>query len=123
MWVFDFRSVRCSNEDRKEIVKFAFTADEQISVCVHVESSYVSILWNSDASLPGDSGVSRPAKLTAAAAGRGIPILVLEAVARAVGFINGKPLFVSSAGKAIGLQLRPGLAAVGRAIYIVTECL
>src|SRR5205085_8722403 len=93
----------------------------QISVCVHVESSYVSILWNSDASLPGDSGVSRPAKLTAAAAGRGIPILVLEAVARAVGFINGKPLFVSSAGKAIGLQLRPGLAAICRTVDVVTE--
>ena len=78
-------------------------------------------MWNSDASLPGDPAICGTAELTAAAASRGVPILVLEAVPGAVGLIYGKPLLIAATRESISLQLCPGLSAVCGAIDVVTE--
>src|SRR6266516_405455 len=41
----------------------------------------------------------------------------------AVGLIYRKPLFIAATGEPVGLQLCPGLAAVGRAVHVLTKCL
>ena len=44
-------------------------------------------------------------------------------MADAVGLIDGEPLLVAAAGAAIGLQARPGLAEVERAIDVIAKTL
>lgn len=105
----------------KDIVKRAFPANEQISIRVHVESSQISRERNSDGSLPGHSAIGGPAELTTATAGRSVPGLVLETVSGAVRLINGKPLLIAATCESVSLQFCPGLAAVCRTIYVVTE--
>src|SRR5439155_27209527 len=73
--------------------------------------------------MPGHSAISGPAELPAAAAGGGVPGLVLEAVSRSVGLVYGKPLLIPSTGESVRLQLCPGLAAVRRSVHVFTKCL
>ena len=98
-------------------------ADKKVSVRIHIQSSELNGMRNDNWCHPGKAAISGSAELGAAAAGTGVPFLVLKPVSGAVGFINGKPLFIAPTRVAVGLQLCPGLAAVCRAVHVITECL
>src|SRR6266446_1462700 len=88
------------------------TADKEIAVGVHVERPPYGRVGNIDRTHPGDAAVGGTAELPAAASGGCAPSLVLESVTDAVGLIDGEPLLVTSSRGSVGLQARPGLAAV-----------
>ena len=62
--------------------------------------------------LPSGPAVCGAIEQPASTCGSGAPSLILEAVARAVGLIDGEPFLVPSACVSVRLQLGPGLAAV-----------
>src|SRR6266852_4230416 len=89
----------------------SFAADKQVAIGVYVEGSVYRRVRNSNRRLPGDPAVGGTLKLHAAAATvNAVVCLVLEAMPRAVGLIDGEPFLVAAAGAFVGLQFRPGLA-------------
>ncbi|PYI74205.1 MAG: hypothetical protein DMF01_10920, partial [Verrucomicrobia bacterium] len=96
-------------------------ADKKVSVRIHIQSSELNGMRNDNWRHPGDPAISGSAELATAAAGRGVPFLVLKTVPGPVGLINGKPLFIAPTRVSVGLQLRPGLAAVCRAVHVFTK--
>ena len=108
----------------KHIIRIAFSADKEIAVRVHVESSEsVGLVRNNNRSMPGDPAVSRALELTDCRCRCMClrPRLILKAVPRSVRLIDGKPLLIASTGVAVGLKLCPGLAAVGRPVHVLTK--
>ena len=92
----------------------SFAADKEVAIGVHVECSICGRVRNNDGSLPGDPAVGGALELHAAAATvNAVAGLILKSVSWAVGLIDGEPLLVASFRESVGLQLRPGLAAVG----------
>jgi len=90
-----------------------FSTDKEIAVRVHIERPVCRPAWNNDWGLPGDPAVSRSLELDAAAAAiNSVARLILEAVPRTAGLIDGKPLLVAPTREALGLKLCPGLTAV-----------
>src|SRR6185437_5496660 len=90
-----------------------FPADKKIAVGVHIERPICWPAGNNDWGLPGDPAVGRALELDAAAATiSSVARLVLEAVPRTAGLIDGKPLLVAPTREALGLKLCPGLTAV-----------
>jgi len=107
----------------KAAARRLLAADKKVSVRIHIQSSELNGMGNDNWCHPGKAAISGSAELAAAAAGTGVPFLVLKPVSGAVGFINGKPLFIAATRVAVGLQLCPRLAAVCRAVHVIAECL
>src|SRR4029453_17296882 len=100
-----------------------FPADKKVSVRIHIQSSELNGMGNDNRRHPGDAAISGSAELSAAAAGAGacVPGLVLKTMARAIRLIDSKPLLIAPPRVAVGLQLCPGLAAVGRPVHVLTK--
>ena len=92
--------------------KVGRATDKEIAVRIHIECSPHDRVRNAKRTLPGGAAVCGPAELAAIAGGGCAPSLVLEPMTHAVGFIDGKPLLVTSSSESVGLQAQPGLAAV-----------
>jgi hypothetical protein len=86
----------------------AFSADKKIAVGIHIERPVCRPAWNNDWSLPGNPAVGRSLELDAVAATiNSVARLILEAVPRTAGLIDGKPLLVAATREALGLKLCP----------------
>src|SRR4029077_7590003 len=87
-------------------------ANEEIAISSNVERSPPGRVRESERSLPSYPAIGGAAEQPTSA-GRGrAPSLVLKAVPRAVGLIDGEPLLVASSCVSVRLQFQPGLAAV-----------
>ena len=96
--------------------------DKKVAVGGHIERSKYRPVRNIDRRLPGDAAVGGALELHAAAATVNTVVgLVLEAVSRAVGLIDGEPLLVAAARASIGGLFHPCLAAAGRAPEVVAK--
>jgi hypothetical protein len=73
----------------------SFTADVEVAVAVHVESSEYRLVRNIDRRLPCNSGVSRTVEYPDVATSLVIR-LILEAMSRSAGLIDCEPLFVAA---------------------------
>src|SRR5205823_3433093 len=97
-------------------------AYKDIAVSVHVQGSPHWRERNTNGRLPRYPVIGRPTELPTEVAGRSrAPNLVLEAVAGAAGLINREPLFISSSCVAVGLEARPGLPKIQRAVHVIAE--
>jgi len=73
------------------------TTNKKVAVRIHIERSIYRRIGNNDRRLPGDTAVSGALKYRAAVIAIGVVIsLVLKAMSRAVGLIDGEPLLVAS---------------------------
>jgi hypothetical protein len=76
-----------------------YAANKQVAACVHVERSPGGRIRNVDWVEPRESAIRGTGELsTAVIIPVGAPALVLESMSGTVGVVDGKPLFVTSAG-------------------------
>jgi len=71
--------------------------------------------------LPGGSAIRGATEQPGGATGGRAPGLVMESVSGTVGPIYRKPFLIAATCEPVGLQLCPGLAAIGRAVDVVTK--
>jgi len=96
-----------------------FSAQKQIAVTIHVESSPLRRVRNINRSLPGNpAAISRPVKLSAVTTKGAGPKLILESVTRTAGPIDREPFLISSMPRA---ALGPSLTAVCRGPDVIAE--
>ena len=89
------------------------TTNKHAAIGIHVEGSIFSRIGNSDRRLPGDPAICGALEsVGCAATAKKVVCLVLEAVSRPVGLIDGEPLLVAATGALVGRLLHPGLTAV-----------
>ena len=99
--------------DRANAVKgIPFSSDEEVAVGVHVKRSKYRFVRNIDGRLPSDAAISGALKYPGAVASSLVRGLVLEAVPRAAGLIDGEPLLVTSSCASLAREQCPGLAPV-----------
>ena len=87
--------------------------DKKVAVGGHIERSIYRPVRDIDRRLPGHPAVGGTLEFHAAAATvNTVVCLVLEAVSRAVGLIDGEPFLVAAATASFAREQRPGLATV-----------
>src|SRR5262245_62154875 len=117
--IADLRVTRTNTVKRRARVP---ATDKKVAVGGHIERSIYRPVRNIDRRLPGDPAIGGALELHAAAATvNTVVCLVLEAVARAIGLIDGEPFLVTAACASVRRPLHPSLAAVSRAPQIVAE--
>jgi hypothetical protein len=87
-----------------------YSADEEIPVGIDVQCPERRGIGNINRIHPSESAVSRSSKLSAAEiVAVGAPRLVLEAMPRAIGVVDRKPLFIAAVCRC---DIRPCLTAI-----------
>src|SRR4029450_6512197 len=100
----------------------AFSADKKVAIGVHIECPIYRPIRNIDRRLPGDPTVGGALELHAPAVTvNAVVCLVLEAVSRAAGLIDSKPLLIAAAAASLAREQAPGLAAVYRVPQVVAK--
>jgi len=115
------RVLRIGRTDAPKTASAIVAANEEITVASHVECSPSGGVWQTEWRLPCNTAIGGTVEQSTAASSCRTPGLVLETVAGAVRSINGEPLLVTSTGSSIRLETQPRLAAVCRAVDVITK--
>ncbi len=85
-----------------------FATDKDVAIGVHIEASVYRRVRDTSRRLPGDAAVGGTLKLHAAPVTvNAVVYLVLEAMPRAVGLIDGEPLLVAASSASLTREQRP----------------
>ncbi len=115
------RVLRIGRTDAPKTASAIVAANEEVAVASHVKCSPTRRIRQAKRTLPCNTAIGGAVEQSTAASSCRTPGLVLETVARAVRSINGEPLLVTSKGTSIRLETQPRLAAVCRAVDVITK--
>ena len=115
------RVLRIGRTDAPKTASAIVAANEEVAVASDVKCSPTRRIRQAKRTLPCNTAIGGAVEQSTAASSCRTPGLVLESVAGAVRSINGEPLLVTSTGSSIRLETQPRLAAVCRAVDVITK--
>jgi len=107
--------------DTPEAASAIIAADEEVAVASYVKCSPTRRIRQAQRTLPCNAAIGGTIEQAARASSCRAPGLVLESVAGAIRSINCEPLLVPAPATSIRLETQPRLAAIGRAVDVVTK--